>query len=472
MSLCEIFLLALIAPIIILIRNIILVSHRSLQILLSALSWQIIDGIVLIFPSLISFTLLSEFVSEVIIIGIVAIVILFTITNSYNPQSFKTFVNLPLYSGSKKQFLTNFRSSVNTLACITILAVDFSIFPIRFQKSELLGVGLMDIGVGSYIGISALVSRCVTRPAEYVKISFCHRLVSTLGSCSLISLIGVGRMTLLYVFSYHQPVREYGVHWNFFLTIAVVRLVAFAVMSLSPHSILHLMFLWSLPMLLVYQWALNNGLTHYLQYGRFEQCSNCSDLREGFFNSNREGILSTIGFSWIYLASLSIGLFLQYNMSSVYQAVNKLSQLTLIAIILWVATCFSQVYIQPISRCAANLAYCLWTIAMQLSFLAIFLLVDLITAFLLNSKKQQQVLYRNDQEIRKNCENMLNKMLQSSLLEAVNSYQLYYFLMANILTGLVNVVIGDQPVWKSIAFLILAGYQLILIIFVISLKFA
>ena len=467
MSLFEIFSLVLLAPIVILIRSLLLLEHNNLQILCSP-SWQVIDGVILVFPSLITFTLLSEFVYEIVILGIIAIVLLVTIRRSYMQSKYEIFMNLPLYPTSRKPFLTNFRSSVNILACISILAVDFSIFPPRFHKSELLGVGLMDIGVGSYIGISALVSRCVTKPADYVKISFWQQLISTLSSCSLISLIGLGRIALLYLFSYHQPVTEYGVHWNFFLTIAVVRLIAFGVTSLSPHSLLPLMFLLSLPMLLIYQWALNHGLTHYIQYGQFEHCSNCSDNREGFFSSNREGILSTIGFSWIFLASLSVGLFLQHNMSSVHKVLKKLLQLTLLAIILWTATWLSQEYIQPISRRAANLAYCLWTIAMQLSFLAIFLIVDLTTAFISHVQQEHHMLYGSGKRNRENKLDILH--LQPSLLETVNRYQLYYFLVANVLTGLVNVVIKDQPVWKSIAFLIISGYQLILIIFVISLK--
>ena len=318
----------------------------------------------------------------------------------------------------------------------------------------------MDIGVGTYIGMSSLVLKCVTSPTLYAKRSFYQQLVSTLKSCSFILLIGLGRLALLNLFSYHQPVTEYGLHWNFFLTIAVVRLIAFGILFILPLSHLPLLFLYSLPFILVYQWGLNHGLTDYLQHGRLDLCLNCSDLREGFFNSNREGIFSSIGFTWIYLTSISTGYLLHCNLSTLYHGVQKLVQLSLLAIFSWFATWFSQEYIQPISRRAANLAYCMWTLSIQLSFLALFLLADCLSACLLYSQKQKR---REKNEI-------TSKQLQPKLLEVVNRYQLIYFLAANLLTGLINVIIRDRPISKSTAFLLLLGYQSILIVTVVLLN--
>ncbi|KAI6657801.1 Phosphatidylinositol-glycan biosynthesis class W protein-like [Oopsacas minuta] len=465
MSLLEVFLLVLVAPLVLFLRSLILINDRCRQLpQSSSLTWHIVDGILLIFPSVLCFTLLSEFVYEIIITVVVTTVILFMITHHFIATNYQIIWKIPLYPNTNKQFLTNFRSFVNALSCISILAVDFSIFPVRFHKSELFGATLMDIGVGTYIGMSALVLKCITKPREYFKSSFTQRLACTVKSCSLIILIGLGRLALLHLFTYHQPVTEYGVHWNFFLTIAVVRLVAFGVTSLFPLSFFPLMFFWSLPLILLYQWALNNGLTHYIQYGRFEPCLNCTDIREGFLNSNREGIFSSIGLSWIYLASISIGHLLHHNMSTFYQSFKRIIQLSLLAAFTWIVTWLSQEYIQPISRCVANLPYCLWTLSIQLSFLVIFLLVDILVAFLLHSQQQQEQNKERKIEETKSENRLSIKQLQPELLKAVNSYQLIYFLAANLLTGLVNVIIRDTPVWKSIAFLILSGYQTILIV--------
>ena len=423
------------------------------------------DGIFLIFPPLLTFTLLSDFVFPITILLILLFILLFFSIASFDKADWKSFLRVSLYSTSNKFFLTNFRSYINALSCISILAVDFSIFPVRFHKSELFGVGLMDIGVGSYIGMSALVSPCVLRPVEFRGRPISQRLVETLWSCSLILLVGVGRLMLLWLFSYHQPVTEYGVHWNFFLTIAVVRLVAFCVTSLVPSRLYPTLFIWTLPIILLYQWDLNHGLILYIQNGRFGPCDNCSDTRDGFINANREGILSSIGFSWIYLASISVGYLIHYGFSNSFQAVKKLGLLSILALLLWVATWLSQEFVQPISRCAANLSYCLWTLATQLSFLAIFLLVDLLTAFLLHSPLLRKQLSTKNADISK----ILNK-LQPLVLRAINRFQLLYFLSSNLLTGLVNVLIRDEPVWKSVAFLILSIYQLVLIAAAVSME--
>jgi phosphatidylinositol glycan class W len=60
--------------------------------------------------------------------------------------------------GWRPNFLTNFRSSVMLATCISILAVDFSVYPRRFAKAERHGTGLMDIGVGAFIVSAGLVS--------------------------------------------------------------------------------------------------------------------------------------------------------------------------------------------------------------------------------------------------------------------------------------------------------------------------
>ena len=45
------------------------------------------------------------------------------------------------------------------VTAVCILGVDFPVFPRRFAKTETFGFGLMDIGVGSFIFASGLVSQ-------------------------------------------------------------------------------------------------------------------------------------------------------------------------------------------------------------------------------------------------------------------------------------------------------------------------
>ncbi len=49
-----------------------------------------------------------------------------------------------------------FRVTVYTITAISILAVDFNVFPRRFAKTEFYGISLMDIGVGVFVASHAL----------------------------------------------------------------------------------------------------------------------------------------------------------------------------------------------------------------------------------------------------------------------------------------------------------------------------
>jgi len=140
------------------------------------------------------------------------------------------------------------------MTCIAILAVDFRIFPRKFAKTETYGISLMDIGVGSFIISSALVSPKAresishnTRLDKDIKhaqnrhLSQDHKgtsrisaLLSTLRSIALLLFIGVSRFVVVKALNYQEHVTEYGVHWNFFLTLALVALFV-AVLDISAR---------------------------------------------------------------------------------------------------------------------------------------------------------------------------------------------------------------------------------------------
>lgn len=73
-------------------------------------------------------------------------------------SSFSMHLLLNKITVGRRAFLTTWRANVLVAAAITILAVDFDIFPRRFCKTETFGTGLMDIGVGAFILSNGIVS--------------------------------------------------------------------------------------------------------------------------------------------------------------------------------------------------------------------------------------------------------------------------------------------------------------------------
>ncbi|CAD7695576.1 unnamed protein product [Ostreobium quekettii] len=58
-----------------------------------------------------------------------------------------------------RKYIASYRGALMLSTCTTILAVDFPAFPRRFAKVERYGTGLMDVGPGSFVMASGIVSQ-------------------------------------------------------------------------------------------------------------------------------------------------------------------------------------------------------------------------------------------------------------------------------------------------------------------------
>lgn len=126
----------------------------------------------------------------------------------------------------------------NIFTVIAILAVDFHIFPRRLAKVETYGSGLMDIGIGCFMICHGMVAREARYPERYNSLptvaGYLRRVMFGVWKTWPFVLIGALRLLSVKATDYHEHVTEYGVHWNFFFTIAVVRV---SLLATTIHSI-------------------------------------------------------------------------------------------------------------------------------------------------------------------------------------------------------------------------------------------
>ena len=133
-------------------------------------------------------------------------------------------------------FVTLYRTYVNLFTAIAILAVDFQIYPRRLAKAETYGSGLMDVGVGCFLLAHGITAPEARHPEHFKSVpslrSYLRAVGVTLRAVLPLFVLGLLRLMSVKSTDYQEHVTEYGVHWNFFFTIAVVR-VSTAVVRVS-----------------------------------------------------------------------------------------------------------------------------------------------------------------------------------------------------------------------------------------------
>ncbi|KAA3670821.1 phosphatidylinositol glycan, class W [Paragonimus westermani] len=129
---------------------------------------------------------------------------------------------IPLIVKLDSVFSRELRAVCMLLTCLMILCIDLPICPRRFAKTHTYGFSLMDTGTGWAIVISALSGARTLlqfRPVENL-FRLAYRAVLPL------FILGIIRICAVSLLDYPQPPTEYGLHWNFFFTIAFVRLLS------------------------------------------------------------------------------------------------------------------------------------------------------------------------------------------------------------------------------------------------------
>ncbi|KFQ26277.1 Phosphatidylinositol-glycan biosynthesis class W protein [Mesitornis unicolor] len=411
----------------------------------------LLDFLVLVSPLLFSCTVLSPIIF--LMPAIIAAFCAGIFTTIYSQRKQETRVPFrQIVKDFQKTYLdpeyipaiTVFRVYVNVLTAISILAVDFPQYPRRYAKAETYGTGVMDLGVGAFIFGNALVcpevrqKSCVTQPRF-------ANLARQFFSVWPLFFLGIGRLLSVKSIEYHEHTSEYGVHWNFFFTLAFVRLAASLLLAIFPKNKSWIVAIY---LAVLYQLILNTtSLKMFILHG-----SNGRDTRVGFVNANREGLLSLVGYLAIYMASVQVGLCLLKRRSSVREWLEAVCFLLLTVVLLFLFLHVSQVHADPVSRRMANLSYCIWVVTHCLTLFLWFLVTDLTLVFtqLLvkgssvpccwNAAKPPMTSTKHETETVPRGREGKEK-LHICLISAINKNQLLFFLLANVMTGMVNILI-------------------------------
>ncbi|KAK6934973.1 Phosphatidylinositol anchor biosynthesis protein PIGW/GWT1 [Dillenia turbinata] len=465
------------------------------------LATMAVDFLFIICPILLSLTVLAEWtpISAILL----ATLVLFRIAgkgygSSYLKGAPESFCTL-------RTNISSYRVAVMIATCLCILAVDFNIFPRRYAKTETYGTSWdaithftyhmlsslwycgistgdavllpccrgkdplvlyltsniinvsgvqslylistlessmyqMDVGVGCFVLANSLVSRQARNiPSSKWKNSVLSASpLIILGFGCLLSTVGVDYQfrTVLLVFTFsflielgdvwgnyyfrmfnnerrnEVHVGEYGVHWNFFFTLAAISILT-STINIPPRYCGAVGFL----VLIGYQICLLQGLNTYLL---------SEERGMDIISLNKEGIFSIFGIVFLslllgYWGMYLIGVYLGNYLFFGNQSTGRLNSSHWARIRVWILSLFFWMLtvildVERVSRRMCNLAYVTLVLAQSFQALGTLMLSDLIPG----------------------CR-------FSKLEEAFDRNLLAAFLLANMLTGLVNLSLSHQP---------------------------
>ena len=359
---------------------------------------------------------------------------------------------------SKLPFLASCRAFISIPTCICILAVDFHAFPRRLAKTEEFGTGLMDVGIGMYILSNALVSKeARSRHLQNFSLLNLKALVLQIISSWPIALLGIIRLCSVKLLGYQEHISEYGMHWNFFLSLALVKNFA-AIVSFFTHGRYSLT-----------AFVLIGFCYQFVLVSPFIDATDTllNNKRDGFLMQNKEGLASCFGLLALYFASVSIGRYLFKPRHSLQEWQKVAVNLVFVSAVFWFLLYKCQVEVQPVSRRLCNLSYILWLLALSTYQIAALLAVHIISVrYIANNWLPECSMpdkwYLNPPE-KSSMEIVYSPPSPPKcLICALSRNQLFYFLISNLLTGIINGVVDTLSVNTFSSVLIIIAYQFLI----------
>ncbi|KAF8893060.1 GWT1-domain-containing protein [Infundibulicybe gibba] len=366
--------------------------------------------------------------------------------------------------------LTTYRAHMMLMTVLAILAVDFPVFPRALAKCESFGVSLMDLGVGSFVFSQGVVSSIpLLKDRSYLNSPLQPKLFSIIRRALPVIFLGLVRVLLVKGTEYPEHVSEYGVHWNFFITLALLPILE--------------------------RYATQQFILSFMGMQNFV----LNAPRKDIFSANKEGIISLTGYLAIHLLGLSTGTILlppspsffrrrqqqaqpvasgyrrasdaglheQQEILGLHRQTDKTAtELFSYTFVWWslfgLATLFRVG--GGVSRQMVNIPYILWVAGFNTSFILGYLIIDL---FFFPTPLSKSV-YSSTSKLKIPSDSPKLAVEFSALqqgpggsaplLDALNKNGLAVFLMANVATGLINLSISTMYTSDTWAMLILAAY--------------
>jgi len=458
--------------------------HCSLLLLASLSQWLALDyssflgavfeWAVTTIPTLLSITVLSDYSAHISMLLFLLALGAILLGQGYkkNKHSLSRIWDLTVSSPNKAVFLTSYRASMLLVTTTCILAVDFPAYPRRFAKTESFGYGLMDIGVGSFVFSSGLVSPEARQLSSSIR--------KNIVGCVPLLVLGIARLVSVALVGYHENVTEYGVHWNFFFTLASVRLLSSLLLPLIKET--KMVWVLSVVVAVLYEGVLTFWVGEWIV---------SEAPRDNLLAANREGLFSSFGYLAIYLAGVAWGREILTTRGSMSELLVVARLLVLWTGIMWLSLAYSTTFFLPPSRRMANYTFFTWIVAYNLTLLSLFLLLDLLVMFvgevrLLGSSQDgtrssrmtrakarqgQDMTVRKLPKKTKDSTMPMEKPTPSlecnlyrcpTIYQAIDYNGLAFFLLANLATGAVNMLVATLHTEDIPAVVILGFYLAVL----------
>lgn len=366
--------------------------------------------------------------------------------------------------------LTTYRAHMMLMTILSILAVDFPVFPRILAKCETYGVSLMDIGVGSFVFSQGVVSAIpIIKDISYLQAPILPKLKSVSRKMIPIIVLGILRVVLVKGTEYPEHVTEYGVHWNFFLTLALLPAIEVLLHPIILRIPVALLGLW---IGVLHQFALSSG-------GMKDVLLNAS--RSNIIFANKEGLLSLLGYVSIHILGLSLGTIIlppspsffrkqqqqsldglsshrpsKLDPSAPRQNAKIVTELLSYSVVWWMLLAFVRLGLE-VSRRMANISYILWVAAYNTSFILGYIFLDMVF-FPTRILKIRDPTDPSGKRLL--IEEKGPKISAPALLEAINKNAFILFLLSNVATGLINLNIQTMFVGNMKAMCLLCAYSM------------